>query len=139
MSDCCSTNTPSNANDRKHTCPGDGKEYHRVDYTTVIHHLATPWQDTPKEQNYYFCDSPDCDVVYFGQDDSTINKDRIRTTVGVKERSEDAMICYCFDVTRRQAQEDPRAKAFIIEQTKNGSCSCATNNPSGKCCLKDFK
>ena len=49
------------------------------------------WDD--KGQPYYFCDDPECDVVYFGLDDSLILKSQVRTPVGLKERSEDATVC----------------------------------------------
>ena len=108
-------------------------------FATVLHHLKHPWVNTPPiEQIYYFCDNPECNVVYYGQDDSVIEKERIRTLIGVKEHSEHALICYCFDINRGEAFNNPDAKMFVKEQTKLGSCSCKTFNPSGKCCLKDF-
>jgi len=102
--------------------------------------IKEPWNLTFKQQTYYFCSDPDCDVVYFGSDNSSIHKDQLRTKVGIKETSDDALICYCFDVSRTtaQANEKAKAKAFVIEQTKKLLCSCTAHNPSGKCCLKDF-
>jgi len=138
MSDCCSCSCQSNRTTRKHTCPVNGVEYKQVPYKTVIHHLLMPWQWKNTTQNFYFCDDPNCDVVYFGDDDSTINKDRIRTSVGVKERSDASTICYCFGVSRADAARDHHIKEYVVEQTKEQMCDCETRNPSGKCCLKDF-
>ena len=139
MSNCCTPNTSPNTKPAKsRACPSDGEEYHSVPFATVLHHLKHPWVNTPKEQLFYFCDNPECDVVYFGQNDDIIKKDRIRSLIGAKDQSSDAMICYCFDIKRSEAISNPDARSFVKEQTKQGSCSCKTFNPSGKCCLKGF-
>ena len=139
MSDCCSNSNQKNHHkSRRQPCPENNKEYGEVPFKTILHHLNMPWSLTLKEQAYYFCSDPDCDVVYFGEDNSIIYKNQLRTKVGIKETSDDALICYCFDVSRAAAQVNEKAKAFVVEQTKKSLCSCATYNPSGKCCLKDF-
>jgi len=138
MSDCCSSNTLTKNHPKKHTCPMDGKQHTEVPYNTVLHHIKQPWKSPPKEQPYYFCDDPDCNVVYFGLDNATIEKEQLRTVVGIKEKSEQALICYCYGVSKKEAQTNSHAKEFVMEQTKNSLCACATRNPSGRCCLKDF-
>jgi len=134
MSDCCNTSSPS----KKHICPVNGQSYSQVSTRTVKHHIAEPWNYDLSTTNYYFCSAPDCDVVYFGLDDSIIKASQLRTKVGTKTNDQDALICYCFGVTRLQAEENPNIKTYVMEQTKNHICSCETSNPSGKCCLKDF-
>lgn len=138
MSDCCSSCNDTSQHPKRHVCPENGKQFLEVPYSTVLLHVKEPWKLTPKEQAYYFCDDPACDVVYFGYDNSTIHKDQLRTKVGIKETSDDALICYCFDVSKSEAQKNDQVKAFVIEQTKHSLCSCTTQNPSGRCCLKDF-
>lgn len=138
MSGCCDTDQQNQTAPRRHKCPMDGRPYTQVPYKTVLHHLKHPWSDTPVEQAYYFCDNPNCDVIYFGLDNAIIKQARLRTAVGLKEASDAALICYCFGVSKRAAREDKRAKPFVIQQTRNGLCACTTLNPSGKCCLKDF-
>lgn len=55
------------------------------------------------------------------------------------------MLCYCFDVSVSHYQSALEAgiskpiKTFVVEQTKSGFCACKTSNPSGRCCLADFK
>lgn len=138
MSNCCSKSNRNHQNAKRHTCPESNKEYGEVPYKTILHHVKEPWNLALKEQAYYFCSDPDCDVIYFAYDNSTLRKNQLRTKVGIKEKSDDALICYCFDVSRATAQDNEKAKAFVIEQTKKSLCSCTTYNPSGKCCLKDF-
>jgi len=116
----------------------NGKEYKSVTEKTVLHHIKEPWRQQNKSQSYFFCDDPECDVVYFGQDNTVIEKSAIRTSVGVKEKSKDALICYCFGVTVHEAATHPETKKFVIEKTKGRFCECEARNPSGRCCLKDF-
>jgi hypothetical protein len=103
-----------------------------------LHHLENPWELGLTEQPYYFCDDPECDVVYFGQDDSVFEKHRVRTRVWQKEADPDANVCYCFGVSQKQSQSNEAIREFITQQTKQGNCACESRNPSGRCCLKDF-
>ncbi|MDH5258630.1 MAG: hypothetical protein OEX07_11500 [Gammaproteobacteria bacterium] len=141
MSDCCSSsNNTASAVDSpsRHSCPSNGENCMKVDYATVLHHVKSAWAQNIADQAYYFCDAPECDVVYIGLDDSLITKSMLRSLVGVKEDDDTALICYCFDVTKAEAKSDRSAYQFVVEQTKKSNCSCKTSNPSGRCCLKDF-
>lgn len=138
MSDCCSTSSRANSAPRKYQCPVNGKEYSSVSSTTIMHHIKQPWDWVTKDQGYYFCDDPECEVVYFGQDNSVIERKALRTEVGVKQKSTNALLCYCFGLNKSDAATHPEAKAFIVRKTKEHTCACEIRNPSGKCCLKDF-
>ena len=138
MNQCCSNNETSANAAKSHNCPINGQSYSRVKRKTLLHHIKYPWQNTVTEQAYYFCTDPECDVTYFGQDNTTIPTHDLRTTVWQKTNSETANICYCFGVTKKLALSDKDIITFVIQQTKNSSCSCETSNPSGRCCLKDF-
>ena len=138
MSDCCSNSCVTGTHRNKYRCPVNGKEYTGVSEKTIMHHIKEPWHWQGKSQSYYFCDDPECDVVYFGKDDSVINKSEVRTHVGIKEKSANSLVCYCFGVTSDEANNNPEAKAFLIEKTKEHVCECEARNPSGKCCLKNF-
>ncbi|MCF6204409.1 MAG: hypothetical protein L3J59_12215, partial [Methylococcaceae bacterium] len=54
-------------------------------------------------------------------------------------------LCYCFDVNVAeyiQALKNNTAseiKNFVIQKTKSGECACEIRNPSGQCCLANFK
>lgn len=58
--------------------------------------------------------------------------------IGVKEASDDTLLCYCFGVSKKDFQSDLAIREFVVGQTKAGLCSCETSNPSGRCCLKNF-
>ncbi|MGD8526164.1 MAG: hypothetical protein PVJ63_07935 [Thioalkalispiraceae bacterium] len=138
MSDCYSNSCAAGNLNKKHQCPVNGKEYREVSEKTIMHHINEPWDWKGKKQSYFFCDDPDCNVVYFGKDNSIIEKSALRTSVGIKEKTGDALVCYCFGVTVDKAATQPGARNFVIEKTRENMCACEARNPSGKCCLKDF-
>jgi len=138
MSTCCATSSDENTDSRRHRCPLNGIAYPEVALSTLLQHVRRPWEMDLKQQRYYFCDDPDCDVVYFGEDGSYITRDKLRQRVGIKERDENSEICYCFGISRAMAKNEPQTRDFVIQQTKQGLCACAVRNPSGRCCLKDF-
>ncbi|MES9941790.1 MAG: hypothetical protein ABW105_14325 [Candidatus Thiodiazotropha sp. 6PLUC1] len=122
----------------KHVCPVNGKSYKRISTRTVTHHVRQSWELDTDGKTFYFCDDPDCDVVYFSNDNSVITKTYLRTQVGIKTSSEESMLCYCYGITMKDFIGDSSVRNFVVQQTKPGLCSCETSNPSGKCCLKDF-
>jgi hypothetical protein len=120
-------------------CPVNGKTYREVGLPTVLHHTRKPWAHQLSAQHYYFCTDPHCDVVYFGDDDSLITRREIRGPIGQKSTSPHRIICYCFDINLSDIKLCPEhCRQFVAEQTRQGVCDCATRNPSGKCCLRDF-
>ena len=109
-----------------------------VSARTIAHHIKEAWVWQQTAERYFFCDDPLCEVVYFGDDGSTILKSQLRTRVGLKDTSDDSLLCYCFGVSKRDFHNDSSTRDFVVAQTKAGQCSCDTSNPSGRCCLKDF-
>ena len=138
MSNCCSHANATNGLPTKDHCPACGNLGNKVDTQTILQHIQDPWRWKPSAQNYYFCASPGCEIAYFGDDNSLVKTRELRTDIGIKQESDEALICYCFGITRKIARTDPQARAFVIEQTKNQHCDCINRNPSGQCCLKDF-
>lgn len=138
MPACCSSSHCETANSVKHKCPVNGIECPEVPRRTITHHIKQSWRWDGKDQPYYFCDDPDCDVVYFGIDDSVILTSEMRTLVGLKNKSNDAILCYCYGATQTDVINERGIRDFVIGKTKEGECSCETSNPSGTCCLKYF-
>ena len=138
MSSCCSNDNAVNKFPRKQSCPINEQNYILVSLKTILHHIKMPWKVNLKEQGYYFCNDPECEVVYFGENGQIIKKQELLTTISVKQNKEDDPVCYCFHVKRSEAKNNAEIKSFVKEQTKLGNCSCETSNPSGRCCLKDF-
>jgi hypothetical protein len=144
MDNCCDNQTSNKKGNekssfpRKFTCPVNEQQYTEVAKKTILQHIKSPWNMQLKEQQYYFCDDPNCDVVYFGLTGSVINKNELRTVVGKKEKSDEMLVCYCFGVSKKIAKEHVEVKAYVTQQTKDKNCACDVRNPSGRCCLKDF-
>lgn len=134
----CSTQSGHKPGHDKQPCPLCGQASLTVPLKTMLHHIKHPWLHRLTDQTYYYCATPNCEVVYFAQDRTIVNKSDIRRLVGIKEQNDDALICFCFGVSKAQAASDKSIKLFVIQQTRNAMCSCDTANPSGRCCLKDF-
>ena len=122
----------------KPVCPSCRQKGAPVGVKTILQHIRQPWLHELSSQSYYFCVQAQCDVVYFAMNVEPIHKTGLRTTIGIKEKSNETLLCYCFGVTKAEAQADSNIKEFVTRQTKAAMCACETANPSGKCCLKDF-
>lgn len=144
MNECCEiknsevNNIDINSLPKKFTCPINEQQYHEVEKKTILQHIQSPWEKNLTEEKYYFCNDPACDVVYFGIKGSIINKAELHTLVGKKEINDDALLCYCFGISKALAKENAEIKAYVVQQTKEKNCACDIRNPSGRCCLKDF-
>ena len=93
---------------------------------------------------YLFDRSPDCDVVYFSnENDSYFAKRDLRVRVGIKESDPPIPICYCFGHTIESARSEIQATgrstvaARITKEIQAGNCACEVKNPSGRCCLRE--
>ena len=91
---------------------------------------------------YFFDPSPDCEVVYFSNEqDSYFTKRDVRIRVGIKESEPPIPICYCFGHTVDSARAEIQATgqstvaARITKEIQAGKCACEAKNPSGRCCL----
>lgn len=139
MIDCCSSSDCKSEHPRKRKCPANGIDCSEVTARTIVHHIQNAWGCRLEAQHYFYCDDPNCEIAYFGDDGSVILKSQLRTTSGWHAGpSENAVLCYCFGVTKADALDDSRIRDYVLTQTKLGLCSCETSNPSGRCCLKDF-
>lgn len=123
-------------------CPATGQATKPVGRRTLEALLSPAAKTALTPQPYYFCDAPDCDVVYISAlGDHLITKDQLTVRVGVKERDDPAPLCYCFGYDRKAVRDDVRAKGttdipkIIAARVKAGECRCEVTNPSGGCCL----
>jgi hypothetical protein len=143
--DCCDAASESGkAYPRQAVCPVNGKTYKYIPRKTLLQHVRFPLNQHLLEQGYYFCSSPQCDVVYFGEDGAVISSADIRESVGQKRVNAERTLCYCFDITDKAVHEEIAAHGyspsyhFVVSQTRQANCACESRNPSGRCCLKDF-
>ncbi len=143
MSDCCSVKgtliAPGVA-----SCPVNGARSKQVDMLTVKSLVRKLPLGMPNTQ-YYFCDTSDCDVVYFASevDAPMFRREDLMVRVGAKETADPIPVCYCFGFARHDIWEEIRdtGKSMVAEriaaEVEAGRCACEVKNPSGKCCLGD--
>ncbi|MGH9862585.1 MAG: putative iron-sulfur cluster-binding metallochaperone [Candidatus Acidiferrales bacterium] len=140
MAECCIVG--SNAAPPIAACPVNGARSKRVDLLTVrslVRHLPLGMPHT----TYYFCESPDCEVVYFSADPvaPVFRRADVLVRVGAKEQEDPIPVCYCFGFTKKDILDEiaqtgrSTVAARIKAEVKAGNCACEVKNPSGKCCL----
>lgn len=145
MPDCCSINESVREVPAVMNCPVSGTRSKRVAALTVkslVRHL--PFEMPPSQ--YYFCDAPRCDIVYFParSEAPTFRRGDLLVRTGVKETEDPITVCYCFGISKGQIEQEIRSKGKsttrdrIRAEVKVGNCACEVKNPSGKCCLGDI-
>ncbi len=106
----------------------------------MLHQVQSPDNQHIPEDDYAFCANMDCHLGYFSAS-HVFPKDKLRAF----QPNQTAMLCYCFDISQSdyskalQSNESEAMKAFVVQQTKDQLCACESRNPSGRCCLVDFK
>ncbi len=145
MSNCCSDpKTASLKINKRANCPECGGVYKLVHLATLLHQLSSPHNQSIKEQSFYFCSNPECNIVYFGNAGDRYSVEQVRSPIGQKQTVDSRLICYCFDISAQAAADDlnengtSEIKEFVKAQTRAKRCACDIRNPSGKCCLVDF-
>ena len=144
MSDCCSVNVNTEAAPAVMACPVNGARSRQVDMLTVKSLVRQLPLGMPNTQ-YYFCDSSDCEVVYFALDAEAprFSREDLVVRVGAKETADPIPICYCFGFSRQDIWDEIRSTGKstvakrITAEVEAGRCACEVKNPSGKCCLGD--
>ena len=138
MSVCSTSSCSIKPKTVKRECPVCQQLCLNVQKKTILQHVKQAWLCKLSDEQYFFCRTKDCEVVYFSNKDIVLNKNDIRTRIGIKEQDDNSLICYCFGVDKAVAATQESVKDFVVAQTKESSCTCETTNPSGRCCLKDF-
>jgi len=145
--DCCALPTSSadelsieTIADGKANCPSCGSEGRKVRAVTVQSLVREHGEGDPPG---YLCRNSECAVVYFGPGRPVYRKEDLKVRVGFKEKEDPVPVCYCFEHTKAEIEEDFRKhgrsniEESIRAEIKAGTCSCEFKNPTGKCCLGD--
>ncbi len=146
MSSCCSNTKidlePEKVSEKPITssssenCPACIRQGRLVSIKTLYHHLKQPWQLGNDSEPFYFCENTTCQVVYFSKTKQILNSELRHS---VSKFKEEKTLCYCFNISVADYLETPCLLDFVVEKTKAKDCACDVQNPSGRCCLKDFK
>lgn len=121
-------------------CGAKGSTVARITLGALLKPEARP--RIPRQDEFCFCKTPSCQVVYFSDGQALFQKDDLAVPVGLKEPGNPtAPVCYCFGLTPRNIREEVEqtGKSTAINQikaqVKSGNCYCEVTNPQGSCCL----
>lgn len=127
------------------SCPACGAGGKLVKPVTLRALLQPDLRAEVRDEEYRFCPSPDCALVYFSADGSqTFARADLTVRVGVKERSGPRPLCYCFGHSAESIRNEWATvrKSTVIDAIKAGmkagTCRCEVTNPGGACCLGDI-
>ncbi len=117
-------------------CPSCNLAGHKVSSDTMIHHVKDISRIS--DAAYYFCSTPECDIVYYSQDDlfttSMVNKE-----IGIKSSSSDqALLCYCYNYPKAELVSNSLLDKIKIRIDNFGN-RCDLRHPAGRCCMNDIK
>ena len=124
----------------RHGCQSCDGPSRPVTLRTMLLMLKPEFFDQVGENQYRFCASPECQVVYFSRARSFSTGD-LRVRVGLKEKDGPIPLCYCFGFSEEDAREEIQSKGHtaipqrIAELIRERMCACELRNPSGACCL----
>lgn len=139
MGKCCdSKNSDKEPSSQCKECGGIGKPVKNI---TLAHLVKKDKLTFIKNIPYFFCSTPNCNVVYFSKDGEVFYKTDLKIRVGIKETEDPIPVCYCFDYTKKMILDDiaqngySTIEAKIKKKVKAGECRCEITNPKGVCCL----
>jgi hypothetical protein len=96
----------------------------------------------PPQEEFCFCRTATCEVVYFREGEALFRKDDLAVPVGLKEPGNPTTpVCYCFGWTPQKirAEIEATGRSTVMDQiktqVKSGNCYCEVTNPQGSCCL----
>lgn len=150
MSDCCSPRKSASATEAAPQsktgalCPQCNRAGRPVSTLTLKHQVRTEFLTAVNHGAFYFCGTPECQVVYFSVGGLTLTKNNVRRPVTQKD-AEHAPVCYCFGFTPEMVRAEIAAsgKSTVVEriatEMKADLCACEIRNPQGSCCLGNVK
>ncbi len=124
------------------TCPESDTPGIGVDWLTVA---ALSRAEVPPRQRFWICRDPDCEIVYFGEEDWLLRISDLASKPSFKSHSPDALVCYCFLYSRSDIEReivtrgDTQIPDRIAAAVKVGNCACKVRNPTGRCCLGEVQ
>lgn len=144
-----STREPSyeKSSDEKMRCPSCGKKGRSVKPITVKSLVADAARShVDRTDGFRFCSEPSCDVAYFHPEtDDRFSRSDVRVRIGQKETSPPRPICYCFDHTAEEIEDEvartgsSRVVDEITQKCRQGLDRCEETNPQGACCLGNVR
>ncbi len=124
-------------------CPNCGQPTLKVKEEAVKNQAIDSKNVSSKKAKWQVCVNENCDTVYLKPDTQLLKSD-LKQSLFFKDKTDSAMICYCYKITRGEIKEaianGSKSVGDVykyLDKSKSGSCS--TNNPLGKSCSSIFK
>ena len=124
-------------------CPNCRKKGLEVEKIVVINHSKeTTWPID--EAEWFLCEQPGCEVVYFRKGGMrTLKKQDVKTRVAFKETSAPRPLCYCKMVTEEDVINAIENGAKTLAEVRKatgigGGGFCKLTNPGGACCSRNY-
>lgn len=126
-------------------CPQCGMRGKAVGRQTVQALISDSLRSVLEDQ-YFFCRTQSCPVVYFSADGASVyTVAQVREPVYQKSpEAADVPICYCFQHTAGEVRAaSAQARTAILADINAGiqaeQCACDIRNPQGSCCLGNVR
>lgn len=143
---CCSSGCCCGGEDvydkESKRCPLCSKKGASVKLETVKSIIKKNKKVSMKE-NFYLCENPDCDAVYFS-DRSVFYKKDLKIDIDFKKDAETKYACYCnkltYDEVKKIVKKYKKTDwAFVVKMAKGkiNKCDCLHKNPYGSCCTSN--
>ncbi len=126
---------------KKESCPKCGEPGKSVKEITLQSLLKENEKEHITALPYFFCKTPSCPVIYFDQSgDSIFEKNNLTVRVGIKENEAPRLVCYCFDHSIEEIEEqvDATGESTVLDDIATrmkDDCWCETKSPMGSCCM----
>ena len=139
--DCCSSGANTSKEITQNTCGGCGETGRDVSLQTVVHHVNSEKLSSVGDEEYKFCSSQNCAVVYYAASGRSFTVDDVRESVTSKTTGDARPLCYCFGFTEGFARREiaRTGESSVSKQVsrfiKEKLCACEIRNPSGMCCF----
>ncbi len=128
-------------------CPRCGQAGRSVSATTLKSLLRPETRLRLRSlAGFQFCATPKCEVAYFGPTarDSVLAAE-VRVPIFQKGTAAERLVCYCFQHTVAEIQQEVRAAGTsriatgIKTKCAQGLDDCEHTNPQGSCCLGNVR
>ncbi|HXG86610.1 MAG TPA: hypothetical protein VNI84_21510 [Pyrinomonadaceae bacterium] len=142
--DCCCSGANTSKETPQNACGGCDETGRDVSRQTVVHHVKSEKLFSVGDEEYKFCSSQNCAVVYYAISGQTFMIDDARELVTSKTTGDARPLCYCFGFTEGFARQEiaRTGESSVSKQVsrfiKEKLCSCEIRNPSGVCCLGEI-
>jgi hypothetical protein len=141
--DCCDPDLRREHRKFPGACPACKAQGFQVSSRTLFHHIVPAELNRITEEQYHFCRSTRCRIVYFSGSGSTFETTDLREVVSIKACGlEDFPLCYCFGFSSSDVKKASRTKTGSVSEVvrkliARHLCDCEIRNPSGRCCLAE--